>query len=98
MVGEIRDVDTATAAVQASLTGHLVLSTLHTKNAIETIERLINIGVSDFDIASALDCVIAQRLVRRVCPHCAVDDDEIPADAKMLARYGAGGSHPKHGK
>jgi len=97
MVGEIRDLDTATAAVQAALTGHLVLSTLHTKSAIETIERLMNIGVSDFDIASALDCVVAQRLVRRVCPHCAAESEPIPVDTKLIERYGTTEIHTKHG-
>lgn len=97
MVGEIRDLDTATAAVQAALTGHLVLSTLHTKSAIETIERLMNIGVSDYDIASALDCIVAQRLVRRVCPDCWIPDEPIPLDETLFARYGVP-AHPQHGK
>lgn len=96
MVGEIRDLDTATAAVQAALTGHLVLSTLHTKSALETIERLMNIGVSDFDIASSVDCVIAQRLVRRVCPHCAASVDiGFTPDTKLLARYSDQSPHPQ---
>lgn len=96
MVGEIRDLDTATAAVQAALTGHLVLSTLHTKSALETIERLINLGVSDFDIASSVDCIIAQRLVRRVCPHCAAPADiGFVPDAKLLARYSDQPAHPQ---
>ena len=71
MIGEIRDFDTANTAVQASLTGHLVLSTLHTKSAAETLERLLNMGVPRFNLASAADVIIAQRLVRRVCPDCA---------------------------
>jgi type II secretory ATPase GspE/PulE/Tfp pilus assembly ATPase PilB-like protein len=96
MVGEIRDLDTATAAVQAALTGHLVLSTLHTKSALETIERLMNIGVSDFDIASSVDCVIAQRLVRRVCPDCAAPADiGFTPDTKLLARYSDQQPHPQ---
>ncbi|MBP6085101.1 type II/IV secretion system protein [Candidatus Gracilibacteria bacterium] len=70
MVGEIRDRETAEIACQASLTGHIVLSTLHTNNAIATIPRLINMGVAPFILAPALDTVIAQRLVRRICPHC----------------------------
>ena len=70
MIGEIRDFDTANTAVQASLTGHLVLSTLHTKSAAETLERQLNMGVPRFNRASAVDVIIAQRLVRRVCPHC----------------------------
>ncbi len=96
MVGEIRDLDTATAAVQAALTGHLVLSTLHTKSALETIERLMNIGVSDFDIASSVDCVIAQRLVRRVCPDCAAPTDiGFTPDTKLLSRYSDQQPHPQ---
>jgi type II secretory ATPase GspE/PulE/Tfp pilus assembly ATPase PilB-like protein len=96
MVGEIRDLDTATAAVQAALTGHLVLSTLHTKNALETIERLVNIGISDFDIASSVDCVIAQRLVRRVCPHCTTSIDMgFTPDTTLLSHYGDNSPNPQ---
>jgi type IV pilus assembly protein PilB len=71
MIGEIRDSETATIAIQAALTGHLVLSTVHTNNAIGTISRLIDMGIEPFLIASVLSCVIGQRLVRRVCPSCA---------------------------
>jgi type IV pilus assembly protein PilB len=71
MVGEIRDSETANIAIQAALTGHLVLSTVHTNNAIGTIPRLIDMGIEPFLIASVLSCVIGQRLVRRVCPNCA---------------------------
>ncbi len=70
MVGEIRDLESATIAMQASMTGHLVLSTLHTKSASETIERLMNMGVPEYILASGLDVIIAQRLVRRLCTHC----------------------------
>ncbi|MCC6579200.1 MAG: type II/IV secretion system protein, partial [Phycisphaeraceae bacterium] len=70
MLGEIRDAETAKIAVQASLTGHLVLSTLHTNDAPSSITRLINIGVEPYLIASAVNGILAQRLVRRVCPHC----------------------------
>jgi type IV pilus assembly protein PilB len=72
MIGEIRDSETATIAIQAALTGHLVLSTVHTNTAIGTICRLIDMGVEPFLIASVLSCVIGQRLVRRVCESCAV--------------------------
>jgi type IV pilus assembly protein PilB len=72
MIGEIRDSETATIAIQAALTGHLVLSTVHTNNAIGTIGRLIDMGIEPFLIASVLSCVIGQRLVRRVCESCAV--------------------------
>jgi len=70
MVGEIRDLETAETAAQASLTGHLVISTLHTNSALESIPRLVNMGVKSFILAPALDLIIAQRLVRRVCTHC----------------------------
>jgi type II secretory ATPase GspE/PulE/Tfp pilus assembly ATPase PilB-like protein len=72
MVGEIRDPDTAELALQASLTGHLVLSTLHTNDAPSAVVRLSELGMPGYLIASALTMVIAQRLVRRVCPHCSV--------------------------
>lgn len=71
MVGEIRDLETAETAVQASLTGHLVISTLHTNSAIETIPRLINMGLKSFILAPALDLIVAQRLVRKLCLECA---------------------------
>jgi general secretion pathway protein E len=70
MVGEIRDVETAEIAIQASLTGHLVLSTLHTNDAPSAIIRLIDMGVEPFLVASSLMAVCAQRLVRVICPHC----------------------------
>ena len=70
MVGEIRDRETAAIAVQAALTGHLVLSTLHTNDAVSAIYRLMDMGIENFLIASVLLCTFAQRLVRTVCPHC----------------------------
>ncbi len=70
MVGEIRDLETAQISIQASLTGHLVLSTLHTNDAAGAITRLIDMGVESFLIASSLEAVLAQRLVRRICSHC----------------------------
>jgi general secretion pathway protein E len=70
MVGEIRDVETAEIAVHASLTGHLVLSTLHTNDAPGAITRLIDMGIEPFLAASSLICILAQRLVRLICPHC----------------------------
>ncbi|MBI4836753.1 MAG: type II/IV secretion system protein [Candidatus Abawacabacteria bacterium] len=70
MVGEIRDHETAEIACQASLTGHIVLSTLHTNDAVGTIPRLINMGLAPFVLAPALDTVVAQRLVRRICNFC----------------------------
>lgn len=70
MIGEIRDYETALVATEASLTGHLVLSTLHTNDAASAITRLMEMGVPSYLIASALECVVAQRLARRLCPHC----------------------------
>jgi type IV pilus assembly protein PilB len=71
MVGEIRDTETLTTAIEASLTGHLVLSTLHTNSAIGTITRLIDMGIEPYFLASGLLAIVAQRLVRRICPNCA---------------------------
>lgn len=70
MVGEIRDFETAEVAIKAALTGHLVLSTVHTNDAASTIVRLLNMGVESFLVSSAVNLVLAQRLVRRVCPEC----------------------------
>src|SRR5690625_3038424 len=70
MIGEIRDVETAQIAIRASLTGHLVLSTLHTNSAVAALTRLIDMGVEPFLISSSLSGVVAQRLVRRVCRDC----------------------------
>jgi type IV pilus assembly protein PilB len=70
MVGEIRDGETARIAVESALTGHLVLSTLHTNDAPSAITRLIEMGIEPFLVASALDCVVAQRLARMLCPNC----------------------------
>jgi len=83
MVGEIRDLETAEIAVNASLTGHLVFSTLHTNDAPSAIPRLIDIGVKPFLVASALQSVMAQRLVRRICPECAQPYD--PPDYELEA-------------
>ncbi len=100
MIGEIRDLDTANTAVQAALTGHLVLSTLHTKSAFETLERLENMGVGAFDVAASLDVIISQRLVRRVCRHCAEREaiPTLPGDDILLHRYGASEPLSQRGK
>jgi type II secretory ATPase GspE/PulE/Tfp pilus assembly ATPase PilB-like protein len=74
MVGEIRDQETAQVAVQAALTGHLVLSTLHTNDAPAAVTRLIDMGIAPFLVASTVQGVLAQRLVRRVCPSCRMTD------------------------
>jgi general secretion pathway protein E len=84
MVGEIRDLETAEIAIQASLTGHLVLSTLHTNDAPSAITRLIDMGVEPFLVASSLTGVLAQRLVRRICPHCKETYTPSPAEAEYF--------------
>jgi len=78
MIGEIRDLETARIAIQASLTGHLVLSTLHTNSAAASITRLIDMGIENYLIASTVKGVLAQRLVRRLCPHCSRPADADP--------------------
>src|SRR5437588_1891590 len=70
MVGEIRDRETAQIAIEGALTGHLVLSTLHTNDAPSAVTRLFEMGIEPFLIASAIDCVVAQRLARKLCPDC----------------------------
>ncbi|MEG5264708.1 type IV-A pilus assembly ATPase PilB [Pseudomonas sp. JDS28PS106] len=79
MVGEIRDLETAEIAIKASQTGHMVLSTLHTNSAAETLTRLHHMGVAAFNIATAINLIIAQRLARKLCPHCKKELD-IPHD------------------
>lgn len=88
MVGEIRDAETAEIAVRAAMTGHLVLSTLHSNNAVNAITRLIDMGVEPFLVASSLRCVVAQRLVRKVCPHCAKEYEPSPKERETFAEYG----------
>jgi type IV pilus assembly protein PilB len=77
MVGEIRDLQTAEIAIKAALTGHMVLSTLHTNSAPETVTRLLNMGVEPFNLVSALTCVVAQRLLRRNCVKCLIPDPDV---------------------
>ena len=92
LVGEIRDLETAEIAMQAGQTGHYVLSTIHTINAIEVITRLRKLGISDYDISSTVATCVSQRLVRRVCPHCAkkrqFTEEEKEAMNKLAAPYG----------
>ncbi len=78
MVGEIRDLETASIAVKAALTGHLVLSTLHTNDAASTITRMIDMGVEAFNVAAAVNLITAQRLVRRICLNCKIEADYLP--------------------
>ena len=88
MVGEIRDEETAKVAVEASLTGHLVLSTLHTNSAPETVTRLLDMGMDPFNFADSLLAILAQRLVRRICPACRTSRDATPAEVdELLADY-----------
>ena len=85
LVGEIRDFETAEIAVKAALTGHLVLSTLHTNDAPSTVNRLMNMGIEPFLVATSVNCIAAQRLVRIVCKNCAEDFDTSP---QMLIQVG----------
>ena len=97
MVGEIRDIETGSIAIKAALTGHLVLSTLHTNDAPSTITRMIDMGIEPFNVASAVNLIVAQRLVRRICADCKVEHeysaDELAAlgisesDAKGITFY-----------
>jgi type IV pilus assembly protein PilB len=94
MVGEIRDAETAAIAVQAALTGHMVLSTLHTNDAVAAVHRLLDMGVEPYLLGPALRCVVGQRLVPRICPECAV-----PAapGAEVLAAFGLDPAQPPAG-
>lgn len=104
MVGEIRDVKTANMAIRAALTGHLVLSTIHTNSAWATISRLIDMGIPPFLIASTLNMSVAQRLVRKLCPHCKgqrpIDPGNFPLDYSipktLLTHYVAIGCNDCH--
>ena len=84
LVGEVRDLETAKMVSQAALTGHLVMTTMHTNNAIQAVTRLIEIGVEPFLLAPALIGVIAQRLVRRICPDCR---EEIPMPKAAVEHF-----------
>ncbi|WP_100331733.1 GspE/PulE family protein [Bacillus xiapuensis] len=88
MVGEIRDKETAEIAIRASLTGHLVLSTLHTNDSISTITRLIDMGVEPFLVASSIVGIVAQRLVRRVCRDCAREEEPTKREQLIFSKRG----------
>ncbi|MBT2735783.1 GspE/PulE family protein [Bacillus sp. ISL-7] len=88
MVGEIRDKETAEVAIRASLTGHLVLSTLHTNDSIGTVTRLIDMGVEPFLLASSLSGIVAQRLVRKVCRDCAETQEPSKREIEIFAKRG----------
>jgi len=87
MVGEIRDSETAELAVQAALTGHLVFSTLHTNDAAGAIPRLLDLGAEPFLLASAMTCIVAQRVLRKICPSCKeeyIPPAEVAEDIKKV--------------
>ena len=86
LVGEVRDKETAEIAIQAGQTGHYVLSTIHTIDAIEVITRLRKIGISDYDIASTLATTISQRLVRRLCPHCKKEQEATEYERNVIKK------------
>lgn len=88
MVGEIRDLETAEIAIKASQTGHMVLSTLHTNSAAETLTRLHHMGVAAFNIATAINLIIAQRLARKLCPHCKKEID-VPRETQLAEGFPA---------
>jgi type II secretory ATPase GspE/PulE/Tfp pilus assembly ATPase PilB-like protein/FixJ family two-component response regulator len=91
LLGEIRDGETAEVALHAAMTGHLVLSTLHTNSAVATVARLLDLGIKPFLLASALEAIVAQRLVRRICVQC---KEETPASAELLHQLGPSFADP----
>ena len=94
MIGEIRDAETAEIAVQAALTGHLVLSTLHTNDAASSVTRLLDMGIPEYLVAHTLSGVVAQRLVKRICPQCRVGEPMMPELAERL-RVASGAARPQ---
>jgi len=84
MVGEIRDKETAEIAVKASLTGHLVFSTLHSNDSLGCINRLVNLGIDTYLLSLVLQMIVSQRLVRKLCPHCKKEDEEYKEKLKSL--------------
>ncbi|MCK4597883.1 Flp pilus assembly complex ATPase component TadA, partial [bacterium] len=88
MVGEIRDLETAEIAIRAALTGHLVLSTVHTNDAPSTINRLVDMGIQPFLVSSSLNLIVAQRLVRKICPRCKQKDEPTAELGEFLEQLG----------
>ena len=84
LIGEIRDSETAKIAVRASITGHLVLSTIHTNNSLSTIERLLDMNVERYLLSSALSGIISQKLAKKVCPHCRLKEETTPYQRKVF--------------
>jgi type IV pilus assembly protein PilB len=96
MVGEIRDEETANIAIQSALTGHLVFTTVHANNVVDVLGRFLNMNVEPYNFVSALNCVLAQRLVRKICPNCAetvtytreiLEESSIPWEAAEGATF-----------
>ena len=84
MIGEIRDKETAEIAVKASLTGHLVFSTLHSNDSLGCINRLVNLGIDNYLLSLVLQMIVSQRLVRKLCPHCKKEDENYKEKLKSL--------------
>lgn len=93
MVGEIRDAETAQIAIQSALTGHLVFTTVHANNAFDVISRFVNMGIERFNFVSSLSCILAQRLVRAICPYCKVP---VPADPDLCRDSGIDYERAQH--
>jgi general secretion pathway protein E len=98
MIGEMRDTETAQIAVQAAITGHLVFSTLHTNDAVSALTRLVNLGVQPYMVAAAVEAVLAQRLVRRTCPHCRERYHPDPEAVALLAERPVGRTTLERGR
>lgn len=98
MIGEIRDIETAEIAIRASLTGHLVLSTIHTNSAVKTLTRLLDMDIEPFLIGSSLSGIIAQRLVRKLCPDCSYYQDATDIEKDAFRKYGIEVNQIKHAK
>lgn len=96
MIGEIRDLETAEIAIRASLTGHLVLATLHTNDAVSAVTRLVDMGIEDYLVNASLLGVVAQRLVRRNCPHCSTETSADPTIMEELNLRGITQRHSMH--
>ena len=88
LVGEIRDKETAEIAIEAGQTGHYVLSTIHTIDAIEVVTRLRKMGLSDYDIASTVRTTISQRLLRKICPHCKREREFTDYEKEVIQKIG----------
>ncbi|MFO7969079.1 MAG: ATPase, T2SS/T4P/T4SS family [Candidatus Izemoplasmatales bacterium] len=98
MIGEIRDVETAEISIRASLTGHLVLSTIHTNSAVKTISRLLDMEIEPFLIGSSLTGIIAQRLVRKLCPECAYNVEATTSEKETFEKFNINIDKLKHPK